>query len=136
MKEIDELQLPDDSRYADDHEWVKAENDNIRVGISDYAQDQLGDIVFVELPEVGDTFGKGDEFGTVESVKAVVELYMAVGGEILAVNKALEDTPGLVNQSPYNDGWMVQVKPTDASEMDALMTKEAYLEMLKGLHQE
>lgn len=136
MKEIDELQLPDDSRYADDHEWVKAEDDNIRVGISDYAQDQLGDIVFVELPEVGDTFGKGDEFGTVESVKAVVELYMPVGGEILAVNKALEDTPGLVNQSPYNDGWMVQVKPTDASEMDALMTKEAYLEMLKGLHQE
>jgi len=136
MKEIDELQLPHDSRYTDDHEWAKAEDDNIRVGISDYAQDQLGDIVFVELPEVGDTFGKGDEFGTVESVKAVVELYMAVGGEILAVNKALEDAPELVNQSPYNEGWMVQVKPIDASEMDALMTKEAYLEMLKGLHQE
>jgi glycine cleavage system H protein len=90
----------------------------------------------VELPEVGDTFGKGEEFGTVESVKAVVELYLPVGGEILAVNNALEDEPELVNESPYQKGWFVEVKPTDPSEMDTLMTREAYLEMLKGLHQE
>jgi glycine cleavage system H protein len=136
MKEIEELQLPDDVRYAEDHEWARVEADHIRVGISDYAQDQLSDVVFVELPEVGDTFGKGEEFGTVESVKAVVELYLPVGGEILAVNNALEDAPELVNESPYQKGWFIEVKPTDPSEMDTLMTREAYLEMLKGLHQE
>lgn len=136
MKEIGELHLPDDLRYADDHEWARAEADNIRVGISDYAQDQLGDIVFVELPQVGDTFGKGEEFGTIESVKAVAEFYMPVGGEVLAVNKTLEDAPELVNKSPYQDGWIIELKPTDPSEMDALMAKDAYLEMLKGLEQE
>lgn len=136
MKEIGELHLPDDLHYADDHEWARAEADNIRVGISDYAQDQLGDIVFVELPQVGDTFGKGEEFGTIESVKAVAELYMPVGGEVRAVNKTLEDAPELINKSPYQDGWIMEVKPTDPSEMDALMAKDAYLEMLKGLEQE
>lgn len=136
MKEINELELPDDVRYAEDHEWARAEGDRVRAGISDYAQDQLSDVVFVELPEVGDTFEKGEEFGTVESVKAVVELYMPVGGEILAVNKTLEDAPELVNQSPYQEGWFVEIKPTDPSEMDTLMTKQAYLEMLKGLYQE
>lgn len=136
MKEINELELPDDVRYAEDHEWARAEGDRVRAGISDYAQDQLSDVVFVELPEVGDTFEKGEEFGTVESVKAVVELYMPVGGEILAVNKTLEDAPELVNQSPYQEGWFIEIKPTDPSEMDTLMTKQAYLEMLKGLYQE
>jgi glycine cleavage system H protein len=136
MKEINELELPDDVRYAEDHEWARAEGDRVRAGISDYAQDQLSDVVFVELPEVGDTFQKGEEFGTVESVKAVVELYMPVGGEILAVNKTLEDAPELVNQSPYQEGWFVEIKPTDPSEMDTLMTKQAYLEMLEGLYQE
>ncbi len=136
MKEINELELPDDVRYAEDHEWARAEGDRVRAGISDYAQDQLSDVVFVELPEVGDTFEKAEEFGTVESVKAVVELYMPVGGEILAVNKTLEDAPELVNQSPYQEGWFVEIKPTDPSEMDTLMTKQAYLEMLKGLYQE
>jgi glycine cleavage system H protein len=136
MKEIKELDLPDDLRYAEDHEWARAEADNIRVGISDYAQDQLSDVVFVELPQVGDSFGKGEEFGTVESVKAVVELFMPVGGEILAVNNALEESPELVNESPYQEGWFIQVKPTDPLEMDTLMTKKAYFEMLKGLHQE
>lgn len=136
MKEINELELPDDVRYAEDHEWARAEGDRVRAGISDYAQDQLSDVVFVELPEVGDTFEKGEEFGTVESVKAVVELYMPVGGEILAVNKTLEDAPELVNQSPYQEGWFVEIKPTDPSEMDTLMTKQAYLEMLEGLYQE
>ncbi len=99
-KEISELTLPADVKYAKDHEWARIEGDMIRVGLDDYAQDQLGDIVFVEMPEVGDTFEKGDEFGTVESVKAVSECYMPIGGEIIAINEALEDAPELVNQTP------------------------------------
>lgn len=133
MKEIDELNLPDDVRYAEDHEWIRSEGDKVRIGISDYAQDQLGDIVFVELPQSGDTFEKGEEFGTVESVKAVSELYIPIGGEILSVNTALEESPDLVNQSPYNDGWMIEVKPSNSAELEALITRDAYLEMLKDL---
>ncbi|MBW2249683.1 MAG: glycine cleavage system protein GcvH [Deltaproteobacteria bacterium] len=132
MKEINELNLPDDLRYGKDHEWVRLESDKVKIGINDYAQDQLGDIVFVELPEVGATFSKGDEFGTVESVKAVSELFMPVGGEILAINTSLEETPENVNNSPYEDGWMIEIKPNDVAEMDALMDKEAYIKMLKG----
>ena len=132
MKEISELNFPDDVKYTEDHEWVKMENDEAGIGISDYAQDQLGDIVFVELPQVGDAFDKGAEFGTVESVKAVSELYMPIGGEIVAINDGLEDAPELVNNEPYSGGWMVKVKPKDASELDGLMTKEAYVDMLKG----
>jgi len=130
MKSIDELNLPEDCRYTQDHEWARAEGDKVKVGVSDYAQDQLDDIVFVELPQVGDTFDKGEEFGTVESVKAVSELYMPIGGEVSAINSTLEDSPQLVNESPYSKGWMIDVKPTDPTEMDALLTKEAYLEML------
>jgi len=132
MKEIDELNLPDELRYAKDHEWTRLEGGKVKIGIDDYAQDQLGDIVFVELPEVGATLSKGEEFGTVESVKAVSELFMPIGGEILTVNAALEETPEHVNNSPYNEGWMIEVKPSDVSEMDALMDKDAYLKMLKG----
>jgi glycine cleavage system H protein len=133
MKEIDELVIPDDFRYADDHEWAKLQGDKVRVGISDYAQDQLGDIVFVELPEVGDSFTKGEEFGTIESVKAVVECYMPVGGEIVDINKALEESPEIMNQKPYTDGWMIEIRPDDPQELDSLMTRDAYLEMLKGI---
>jgi glycine cleavage system H protein len=132
MKEIDDVILPDDIRYAKNHEWAKADGDHVKVGISDYAQDQLGDIVFVEMPEVGETFDKGAEFGTVESVKAVSELYMPVGGEIVAVNGALEDSPELINNTPYSDGWMIEVKPDDPAELDSLMAKDAYLTSLKG----
>ncbi|MCF8145077.1 MAG: glycine cleavage system protein GcvH [Deltaproteobacteria bacterium] len=132
MKEISELNLPDDLRYAQDHEWARIEGDTVRVGLDDYAQDQLGDIVFVELPQVGAAFKKGAEFSTVESVKAVVECYLPVSGKITAVNKALEDAPELVNQSPYGDGWFVEVSPDDISEWDTLMTAEACLEKLKG----
>ena len=133
MKEISELSLPEDVRYANDHEWAKPENGKTTIGISDYAQDQLGDIVFVELPQIGATFGKGEQFGTVESVKAVAELYMPLGGEVLSVNKSLEESPELLNKAPYNEGWILQVKPSEPSEVNALMTKEAYLQMLKGL---
>jgi glycine cleavage system H protein len=133
MKEIEEIILHDDMRYANDHEWAKPEDGKMTIGISDYAQDQLGDIVFVELPQVGAAFGKGEQFGTVESVKAVAELYMPVGGEVLSINKALEDSPELLNKAPYDEGWIAQVKPSDPTELDTLMTKEAYLHMLKGL---
>jgi glycine cleavage system H protein len=125
MKSIDELHLPDDCRYAEDHEWAKLEGDKVRVGIDDFAQDQLQAIVYVELPQVGDSFKKGEPFGVVESVKAVVDCYMPVGGEIIAVNAALVDSPGLVNESPYDEGWMIDIKPTDLSEMDTLYTSES-----------
>jgi len=132
MKEVSELQLPDDVRYTEDHEWARAEGDKAKAGISDYAQDQLGDIVYVELPQAGDSFDKGQEFGTVESVKAVAELYMPVGGTILAVNSALEKSPELVNKDPYGNGWMIEVQPSDPAEFEALMKKDIYLETLKG----
>jgi len=132
MKDVSLLNIPDDFRYAEDHEWAGLEGDNVVIGINDYAQDQLGDIVFVELPKIGSSFNKGDEFGTVESVKAVSELYMPVGGEIIEVNSALEGTPELVNKDPYKEGWMIKVKPHDTAEFNLLMTKDAYLEMLKG----
>jgi len=131
MKEISELNLPTDVRYSDDHEWAKVTGDTIKVGISDYAQDQLGDIVFVELPEVGDSFEAGDEFGTLESVKAVSELYIPVGGEIVAVNNELEDAPELVNQDPYK-GWIIEVKPNNVDDVESLLDRDAYLEILKG----
>jgi glycine cleavage system H protein len=132
MKPISELNLPEDLRYTDDHEWAKQNGDVVRIGISDYAQDQLGDIVFVELPEVGSTFAKGDEFGTVESVKAVSEIYMPLGGEVTAVNPALADQPELVNSDPYDGGWMIEVKADDPAELEAMKSKADYLEMLKG----
>jgi glycine cleavage system H protein len=132
MKEVSELQLPDDVRYTEDHEWARVEGEQAKAGISDYAQDQLGDIVYVELPQTGDSFDKGQEFGTVESVKAVAELYMPVGGTILAVNSALEKSPELVNKDPYGDGWMIEIEPSDPAQFDALMKKDVYLETLKG----
>ena len=132
-KEINELILPDDVRYSKDHEWAHPQGDNVRIGITDYAQDQLGDIVFVEMPQVGDAFAKEEEFGTLESVKAVTEMFMPVGGEIAAINEELEDAPDLINQDPYGKGWVVEIKPADSTEIDALMDKSAYLEMLKGI---
>jgi len=133
VKEISELQFPNDCLYAEDHEWAKPEGDKVRVGISDYAQDQLGDIVFVELPQVGTRRTKGEQFGTVESVKAVSELYMPVGGAVLSVNKTIEESPELVNKQPYESGWMVEIKLSDPGELKGLMNRDAYLGFLKGL---
>ncbi|MFO7989757.1 MAG: glycine cleavage system protein GcvH [Desulfotignum sp.] len=132
MKDINELNLPEDVKYTKDHEWAKAEGDTVTIGINDYAQDQLGEIVFVEMPAVGDSFSAEDEFGSVESVKAVSEMYMPISGEILTVNEDLEDAPEKVNEDCYQSGWIIKVKASDLSEMDALMDKAAYLEMLKG----
>lgn len=132
MKEISELNFPADLKYTEDHEWCRLENDEAVIGICDYAQDQLGDVVFVELPQVGDTLEKGQEFGTVESVKAVSELFTPLSGEVTAVNGELEDTPELVNNEPYAGGWMIKIKPSNLSELEELLDKDAYLAALKG----
>lgn len=133
MKEISELQLPDTVWYAKDHEWARTENGTIVIGVSDYAQDQLGDITYVELPQEGDTFERGEEFGTLESVKAVSELFIPVSGEIVAVNTELGEMPGWVNEDPYGKGWLIKVQPADAAQMDDLMSASDYTEMLEGL---
>jgi glycine cleavage system H protein len=134
MKEINELNLPADVFYSNDHEWARAEGDKVRIGISDYAQDRLGDITFVEVPEVGDVFGAGEELGTVESTKAVSEVLMPIDGEVLAVNEALEESPDLINKDPYIDGWIIEIKPDGKADLETLMmTKENYLKMLEGM---
>ena len=133
MKELEELVILQDLRYTKDHEWARAEGELVTCGVTDYAQDQLGDIVFVELPEVGDELAKGGQFGTVESVKAVAELYSPIGGEVAEVNGALEDSPQLVNQDPYGQGWMIKVRPKEPNELDKLMDAQQYKDMLKGL---
>ena len=132
MKDINELEFPENIRYTKDHEWARMEDDIVVAGISDYAQDQLGDVVYVEMPPVGDRFETGEVFGTVESVKAVSELFMPIAGEIAAVNAALSDAPEVVNSAPYGAGWMIHIKPSDPAFMETLMTREAYLDMLKG----
>ena len=131
MKELSELDFPETVRYTEDHEWAAVDGETVRIGVSDYAQDQLGDIVYVEMPEIGDIFEKGDEFGTLESVKAVSEIYMPVGGEVVAVNEALIDTPELINQDPYG-AWIVEIRATDVGEYDELMSAEDYIDMLRG----
>jgi len=135
MKELSELNLPEDVRYTKDHEWARKKGEGFQIGISDFAQDQLGDIVFVELPAAGDRFEEGDEFGTVESVKAVSELFMPLAGEVVKINEGLEDSPELVNNAPYTDGWMLEVNASDPSAFDSLMDRDAYLDMLKGLEE-
>ena len=132
MKEIEELDLPETLRYTEDHEWAVQSVEGIRIGISDYAQDQLGDIVFVELPKIGDRLDKGGEFGTVESVKAVAELFVPISGEIVTVNSVLDASPELVNKDPYGEGWMVEIKPSAIEELNILMTQDAYVKYLKG----
>lgn len=117
----------DDRKYADSHEWALLEDDGtVRVGISDHAQESLGDLVFVELPEVGQNVGKGDECCVVESVKAASDIYSPVSGEIIAVNESLADEPEFINESPYVDGWIFTVQPVDASELEELLEADAY----------
>jgi glycine cleavage system H protein len=115
-----------DCRYLESHEWIRVEGEEALIGISDYAQEELNDIVYVELPEVGDALEKSEEFGTVESVKAASELYMPASGEILAVNEALEGSPELANQDPYGDGWMLRIRIMDPHELEGLLSVEEY----------
>ena len=117
---------PEDSRYAKSHEYVHAEGDVGTIGITEYAQKELGDVVFVELPQVGTELEAGDELGSIESVKAVSELFSPVSGEVVEVNEKLADKPELVNTDPYGDGWMIKIKMSDQSEMDELMSADDY----------
>jgi glycine cleavage system H protein len=132
MKKIEEIHLPDELRYSPDHEWVRMESGSARVGITDYAQDQLGDIVYVELPSIGVRVEQGAVFATVESVKSVSECIMPLAGEITAVNASLTDDPSILNRSPYGDGWMVLVKPDNLAAGERLLTTERYRAQLKG----
>ena len=123
--------IPEDSRYAKSHEYVHIEGDTATIGISDYAQKELGDVVFVELTQVGTQLEAGDELGSIESVKAVSELFSPVSGEVVEINEALADKPELVNTDPYGDGWMIKIKVTDASELDELMPADEYEEYIQ-----
>jgi len=118
---------PSELKYAASHEWARLEEDGtVTVGISDHAQEALGDVVFVELPEVGNSLAAGDEAGVVESVKAASDIYAPIAGEVISVNEQLEDEPETVNGDPYNDGWFFKLKPNDASELDGLLNAEDY----------
>ncbi|MCL5958726.1 MAG: glycine cleavage system protein GcvH [Chloroflexi bacterium] len=119
---------PEDRRYSKEHEWAKLENGEATIGITDFAQDQLGDVVFVELPEVGSPLNQNIVFGTIESVKAVSDLYAPLNGEITAVNEEVLDRPELVNKDPYGAGWLVKIKPSNPAEMDGLLTAHDYEE--------
>lgn len=121
------------TRYTRDHEWIRLDGDTATVGITDYAQEQLGDIVYVELPEVGKTLEKGGEFCVVESVKAASEVFAPIAGEVTAVNAALGDQPGTVNESPEDGGWLIKVKPSDKAQLDGLMDDAAYKSFLETL---
>lgn len=125
--------FPNDLLYSEDHEWVRRGEDGVcRIGITHFAQDELGEIVFVESPEVGDTFSAGDEVGSVESVKAVGDVYTPVTGEVVAVNEALDEAPEKVNADPYGEGWLFELRPEDAGQLEELMSAEAYESFVGG----
>ena len=125
------MSLQKEFKYSEEHEWVKIEEGKVRIGITDFAQAELGDIVFVELPEVGDKIELDEPFGSVESVKTVSELYAPINGVVVAVNGDLEDSPEFINESPYEKAWLILVEPTDLSDIDKLMTAEQYEAMTK-----
>ncbi len=120
------MNLDPNARYAESHEWARKDGDLIVCGITDHAQEELSDVVYVELPDVGATFDKDEQFGVIESVKAASDLYIPMGGEIVEVNEALEDSPEIVNADPFGEGWMIKFKPSDPSQWDSLLTPEGY----------
>ncbi len=124
------MNFPTNIKYTSEHEWIRLEGEEAYVGISDYAQDQLGDIVFVDIPTEGETLAKGDTFGTIEVVKTVSDLFMPVGGEVIEINPNLEDQPELVNKDPYGEGWLIRIKPTDVTDMDDLLDAAAYKQLI------
>ncbi|RIJ48890.1 glycine cleavage system protein GcvH [Maribellus luteus] len=126
------MNIPADLKYTQDHEWVRVEGDLVVVGVTDFAQGELGDVVFVEIETEGEELGKGETFGTVEAVKTVSDLFMPVGGEVVEVNEALADDPELVNKDPYGDGWMIKVKVADAAELNELLDADAYKAMIEA----
>ncbi|MDO8860236.1 glycine cleavage system protein GcvH [Haliea sp. E1-2-M8] len=122
-------QTPSELKYASSHEWARLEEDGtVTIGITDHAQEALGDVVFVELPEVGDRLAAGDEAGVVESVKAASDIYAPLSGEVIAINDTLEDEPETVNGNPYNDGWFFRIQPDDSNELENLLSAEDYTE--------
>ena len=124
--------IPENLRYSKDHEWVKVDGDVASIGITDYAQHSLGDVVYVDMPRVGDKFGTHEAFGSVESVKAVSEIFTPVSGEVVEVNESLNDTPEKVNSDPYGDAWFVKIKMENALEVDAMLSGEEYEEYLSA----
>lgn len=125
------MNIPADLKYSKEHEWIRVEDDVATIGITDYAQEELGDIVNVELPDEGDTFAKDEAFGAVESVKASSEIFSPVGGKVVEVNEPLFDGPEMLNEDPYDEGWMVKLEMSDAGELDELMDAEAYQQYIQ-----
>ena len=124
------MNIPTELKYTKDHEWIRLEGDTAVIGITDYAQDQLGDIVYVEIETEGETLDHEEVFGTVEAVKTVSDLFMPIAGEVIEFNSALEDNPALVNEDPYGEGWMIKVKVSDSSELSALLDAAAYQDLI------
>lgn len=124
------MKIPDQLKYTREHEWIRVEGDEIVIGVTDFAQSELGDVVFIEIETAGETLSSGDTFGTIEAVKTVSDLYMPVDGEVLEVNPALEDAPELVNSDPYGEGWMVRVRVSDSAQLDDLLDAQAYGELI------
>ena len=126
------MNVPEQLRYSSDHEWLSREGSRARVGITDYAQDALGDVVFVQLPTVGDSVAAGDTFGEVESTKSVSDIYAPVGGTVIAVNDALADAPQLLNEDPYGEGWICEIEMSDAAQYETLLEAPAYVALVEG----
>jgi glycine cleavage system H protein len=124
------MKVPDNLKYTKDHEWLRIDGDDAFVGITDFAQGELGDIVFIEIETEGETLDKEEVFGTIEAVKTVSDLFMPVGGEVLELNPALEDSPELVNKDPYDKGWMIKIKISDSSELDELLSADEYKDLI------
>ena len=126
------MNFPQNLKYTNEHEWIRVEGDIAYVGITDYAQEKLGDIVFVDIPTVGETLEAGETFGTIEVVKTISDLFLPLAGEILEQNEALEENPELVNKDPYGEGWLIKMKPADASAAEDLLDAEAYKAVVNG----
>ena len=126
------MNLPDHLRYSSDHEWLKPDGSRARMGITDYAQDSLGDVVFIQLPAVGDTVVAGETIGEVESTKSVSDVYAPVSGSVVAVNDALVDSPQLLNDDPYGDGWICEIELTDPAQVDGMLDAAAYGKLIEG----
>lgn len=126
------MKIPAELKYTQDHEWVRVEGETAFIGVTDFAQGELGDVVFVEIETEGEHLGKGDTFGTVEAVKTVSDLFMPVGGQVVEVNQALANEPELVNKDPYNAGWMIKIIMADVSELDELLSADDYQKMIEA----
>ncbi len=125
------MNIPENLKYTEEHEWVKIEGDEVIIGITDFAQSELGDIVYVEVETVGETLDKGEVFGTVEAVKTVSDIYMPVSGEVIEKNEKLDDEPELINKDPYGEGWIIKVKVSNKEELDELLDAEAYKNIIE-----